>query len=252
MRLDATGSGAAATFAWEQTAGAAVQLDGVDTATPRFTAPAAGTELAFRVTARRPGGEPTDSDTADVSVTVEANTPPVARIAGGGTLPVGTPVTLDGSASAGAATFSWTVDPPVDVRGADQPVATLEMPDVPAEVTLTVDGSGGDPDTTSVGLVPEPDNLSPDQPQFRTRRGQWRLSGTTSATLPNTVTAYLGTDTTDQAARIGSAVCDAARAFDIRTAVAPGQLALRPGTGALVTFISSRGGRTVDQVEIRD
>jgi hypothetical protein len=168
--------------------------------------------------------------------------------------PPGDLVIVDGSGSAGAATFAWSTGPGgPDLSAEDGPSVTFPMPATPVDVTLTVAGAGGPAHSTTVTLTPEIDELLGDQPQFRTRNGQWRISGTSSATLPNRVTAWLrGRNPGDASAKIGEAAVDTAKAFDIRTLVAPDDLALRPGTGALVDLTSTRGGTFVDEVEIRD
>ncbi|MEN3266396.1 hypothetical protein [Pseudonocardia sp.] len=253
VRLDGSGSAGATQFVWEQVAGPVVVLIGGDTAVPSFVAPAENESVTLRLTATRPGGEAVDTATDEVTVDVEPLTAPIARSAPGGVTPVESLVTVDGSGSAGAATFAWTTGPGgPELTGADGPVVSFTMPRVAVELTLTVDGDGGDASAVTVEFVPEPDQLLGDQPQFRARRGEWRLSGTSSARLPNRVTASLGTNPGDKATEIGSAAVDVLGEFDIRRLVAPDDLALRPGTGALVTLTSTRGGTFVDEVEIRD
>jgi len=61
------------TYAWIQTAGPAVVLTGVNTATPSFTAPATATVLSFNMTVSDGNG---GSDTDAVNVTVQTTTPP--------------------------------------------------------------------------------------------------------------------------------------------------------------------------------
>lgn len=258
VRFDGTGSVGLVTtavFAWQEVTGTGTPLDGADTAAPSFVAPAAGTTITLRLTVTRPGGGADDTDTDDVTVTVEPLTAPVAELGTDRVVPVGNKVTLDASGSAGAATFAWSAagSEAPDLSGEDGPTVTFPMPGTAVDVTLTVDGAGGTPDNATVTLTPEPDQLLGDQPQFRTRRGQWRISGTSSATLPNRVTAsLLGRNPGEPPAVIGDAAVDADGGFGIRRLVAPNDLALRPGTGALVELTSTRGGRFVDEVDIRD
>ena len=241
-------------FAWQQVGPSTVTLTGDTTATPSFVAPAADSSVTLQLTVTRASGGPGSTDTDDVTVTVESLTAPVADIGSDRVVPVGDEVTVDGSASAGAATFAWSAGPAVpDLSAEDGPSVTFPMPGTPVDVTLTVDGTGGPADSATVTLTPEIDELLGDRPEFRTRNGQWRISGTSSATLPNRVTARLigrGPGVPD--AEIGQAAVDATGGFDIRRLVAPNDLALRPGTGALVDLTSTRGGRSVDEVEIRD
>jgi len=63
VTLDGTGSVGATTFAWAETSGTGVALTGDTTATPTFTAPAAGSVLVFELTVTGSGGPQTDSVT---------------------------------------------------------------------------------------------------------------------------------------------------------------------------------------------
>jgi len=73
VRLDGSGSVAATGFTWQETSATGVTLDDPTSATPTFTAPAAGTVLTFDLTVTGPGGPQTDS----VTITVVAAVPPV-------------------------------------------------------------------------------------------------------------------------------------------------------------------------------
>jgi serine protease len=89
-------------YQWTQVSGPAVALSGAGSATAAFTAPAQGT-LVFELTV-------TDSDglTGTTRVTVPIAAPPVATAtASASTVPDGTLVTLNGSQSAGAASYTW-------------------------------------------------------------------------------------------------------------------------------------------------
>ena len=82
--LDATGSndpdGMIAEFLWTQIGGLAVTLNDVTSATPSFTAPGVGSNLAFRLTVTDDLGFVT---TDEVAVTVAAPPPPARRSSGG-------------------------------------------------------------------------------------------------------------------------------------------------------------------------
>jgi serine protease len=89
-------------YAWTQLSGPPVVLTGANSAIATFTGPASGT-LVFSLTV-------TDSDglTASTTVTIAIDTPPVASATASATAVLaGTTVTLDGSHSVDATTFSW-------------------------------------------------------------------------------------------------------------------------------------------------
>jgi hypothetical protein len=73
--LDASASTGAASFAWTQVAGPAVDLTNPDTVRASFTMPATSTPLVFRVTVTGPGGTATD----EVSITAQLDTLTVTR-----------------------------------------------------------------------------------------------------------------------------------------------------------------------------
>jgi hypothetical protein len=94
-------------FAWTQIAGAPVQLDGANTATPSFIAPVSTDPLSFRL-------DVTDdrNQTASDTVTVRFDQPPVANAGADFRVATNLTGTLDGTASSDAdsaiAAFHWT------------------------------------------------------------------------------------------------------------------------------------------------
>src|SRR3954464_6748401 len=115
VTLDGGGSaGDIDTMSWSAPAG--VTLAGGNTATPTFTAPNAAGKLTFTLTVTGNGKTQTDS----VDVTVKPSNPTLAAIAPvGATVLQNLPLTLDASASVGAAKFEWSQvsGPPIGLNG---------------------------------------------------------------------------------------------------------------------------------------
>ena len=142
-------------FEWTQLSGPAVLVNGADTATASFTAPASGT-LVFALTV-------TDSDglVSTTQVTVAIDTPPVANAtASAVAVTAGTTVTLDGSTSTGAASFSWVqtagTPAPLSDPTAASPSFVAAQPSGPFELVtfqLTVTDACGATSTDTVTIV---------------------------------------------------------------------------------------------------
>jgi hypothetical protein len=131
VALDASASyrSAAATFAWAQVDGPAVTLEGAATERATFVAPEAG-RYVFEVSVQEAGGR---SPPARVEVFAAAAGAqlPVARAAAPATAATDVPVTLDGTASAGAGglTYTWrqVSGPAAGLTRADRAAATVVL-----------------------------------------------------------------------------------------------------------------------------
>ena len=129
--------GEALTFAWTQTGGLAVTLDGADTVAPAFMAPAQLIEdavLTFGLTATDTRGRTSEADEVRVTVAAGVNDPPVLDAGADRTAQEGDRVTLTGSADdpeGEAVTFIWTQTggPAVTLDGADSATAAFTAPE---------------------------------------------------------------------------------------------------------------------------
>jgi hypothetical protein len=187
--------------------------------------------------------------------------PPAPVVANAGadrTVEEGQDVTLDGTGSVAATSFSWqqTAGPAVALDDATGATPTFTAPAAGSVLAfeLTVTGPGG-PQTDSVTITvvapppPVVDTITPARVEFRTQRAQWRIEGTVSAPLPDLVTARLG----DAAGpEIGTVAADVTQAFDLRRDLGPADAALRPVPGSLVTLTSTRGATRVVAVTVRN
>jgi len=148
LTLEAEGfdaDGDALTFAWVQTGGPAVELQGADTAAVSFVTPEVveDARLSFRLVVRDAAGEASEPVVVTVLVR-NVNRAPVASavvVAGGAP---GSTVVFDASGSSdedgGALAFAWrqVEGTAVALEGADGPVARFVAPDAVAEAQVLV------------------------------------------------------------------------------------------------------------------
>jgi hypothetical protein len=243
VQLDGSGSLNATGFSWAQVAGTpAVTLSNANTSIASFTAPATPTTLTFRLTVQGPGGP----KTTDEVVTVAAVAPPRANAGPPQSVLSGATVTLDGSGSTGASSFSWLQTGGVAATLSSKTVAkpTFTMPNTadPLIFQLTVTGPGGT-DVASVQINPIPDVLTTSQIEFRTSKAEWRIVGTASVTTGNVITVWLGNSLTGT--KLGTASVDALGAWSLRLANGP-----QPPASRTVSIESSRGGVLLAQAVV--
>jgi hypothetical protein len=234
VQLDGSASLNATGFSWAQVAGDPVTLTNANTAIATFTAPSTATTLTFRLTVQGPGGP----QTTDTVVTVQAVAPPVANAGPAQTVLIGNTVTLDGSASTGATSFSWaqTGGVPAALSSTTAVKPTFKMPNTtsPLIYQLTVTGPGGT-DVASVQINPQADVLTTTRVEYRTGTGEWRVEGTAQVVTGNQVTVHIGNSLAGT--RLGSPVIpDALGAWSVRLVGPP------PDGTRTVSIESSRGG----------
>ena len=212
VHLDAGAStGNIDTYQWTNQDG--IHIDGADSPTPSFTAPAAEGDYVFTLKVAGPDGVPAVATESTDTVTVHVNrvADPIAKIAFANALidpltPVTVPqnmaLTLDATQSTGASAFSWEVvsGPQVTLGTADQASLTFTFPKTAADLVLRLTvrnpaaGSGNctapSCTSTTVTLHPEPDTLGIDKARFTA--GRWVIDGTATSTRTNKVQVYSG------------------------------------------------------------
>jgi hypothetical protein len=209
VTLSAAGSlGQITDYAW--TAPEGVTLDGADTATPSFTVPtldpaSATKDLTFTLKVSGPAG----SETSTVTVKVLAVTAPRAVIAPVGVAEPGSPLTIDGSRSTGAATFAWAYvrgadDPEVELADTTSPTLAFTYPtDVPLDPAtgdprpltfrLTVRNVLGQTSTTTVAVTSATaDALTTTTVRYVDDKRRWVVSGGAKLLTGNAVTVHAG------------------------------------------------------------
>ncbi|MEH7238182.1 PKD domain-containing protein [Bacillus sp. JJ1562] len=178
------------TYVWEQVSGPEeVTLSNADTVRASFTAPDKTGEYVFKLMITGPYG----SSTSTTKVTIEGSQtiPEVTANAGPDQTGIkqGTAVTLDGSGSINAVSYSWKQvgGQIVTLNGAntDKPTFTFPKQTNPVTFELTVTGADGKTAKDEVEISTVPDNLTVTTAQYRTRDGDWRIDGTSDVFGPS-------------------------------------------------------------------
>ena len=256
VTLDGSGStGNIDSMEWTSADG--IAISGATGDHPTFTAPNAAGDYTFTLKVTGPDGTPPVTTTATDTVTIHVNAvqPAVAKIAFANaatdpatpiTVPQNTSVTLDGTASVGASTFSWTKvsGPAVDLGTADQPKLTFTFPKTAQDLVLRLTVRNPDPNAAAssvdVTLRPEADTLAITKARFVTTGSRWVVDGTATSTKANKVQVYSGL-ALDPARKIGTSdvLADGTWSVDVRDSTIP------VTTCQCVTVVSDRGGQVV-------
>jgi hypothetical protein len=232
-------------YAW--TAPAGITLSDTSAVKPTFTAPQTEGNYSFSLTVTGPGGP----STATVVLTV---LPAYNAVANAGPnqegIRRGTTVTLNGSASTGAASYSWVQktgpgDPTVTLVGANTARPTFTFPfykfpaaNGPLTFELKVAGPGGSPTApSSVSVSPAAEGLTITAARYTASKREWRVDGTSTLLGGQTVTVHLGALGGQV---LGTAVVDATGAFSVRVTSATAGTA-----GQTVSAESQLGGTSV-------
>ncbi len=247
VQLDSAGStGDGLTYKWVQTGGTTVELRTPKQAVAKFDAPAVSGALTFKLTVTGLNGS---TATADVTVNVVADQPPVANAGPDKSAIVGTIVTLDGSGSLYGKNYTWeqinipTGATPVTITDADKPVASFVMPDAskPLEFKLKVKAGADTAVTDTVTISKVPEVLTVTRAELRTREGQLRLEGSSTLfSMPNVVSIYAsdGVAKTHRATALGTIAVDPV----LGTFVFRADGVVLPAGITRVDLFTSRGG----------
>ena len=226
MTLDGSGSaGDIDSISW--TAPDGVTLTGADQAKATFTGPGQATSLKFTLTVK----SGTQTVTDEVVINVKAATPASAQIAPvGATVLQNLPLTLDASASVGAAKFEWSQVPTdatkVTLNGdTTSSKLTFLFPKTATPIHMQVRvRSASDPggtacsaptcDTAVITLTPQPDNLTNTRAK-NDGKGRWVVDGNSSVLEANNVRVYAGATIGTSANLIGTALVDPTGAWKV-------------------------------------
>ncbi len=204
-----------------------ITLTDADTAKATFTAPNTAGKLTFTLTVT--GNGKTQTDTIDV--TVKPTNPAQAIIAPvGATVLQNLPLTLDASASVGAAKFEWSQESgtPVALNGdTTGSKLTFLFPKTSTPIVMRVrvrraDDTGSGTtcaaptcDTSTITLTPQPDPLTPIRAKFDAGKGRWVVDGSSNILESNNVRVYAGPTVGGNAPLIGSALVDPTGAWKV-------------------------------------
>jgi hypothetical protein len=274
VTLDASGSLDATKYEWVSDR-RITPTSGLNEPKLTFSAPAGLYEFGLVVS--DDGGRRSKVLTVPVRVTVAETA--VARAGAAQTVLRGSNVTLDGSLSIGAETYSWEQIPnvegqtftPVTLSGANTPKPTFTLPlnplpvqpgtnssytalaPTPLRFQLTVTGNG-QTSTAETVVRPQAEALAVTQARYRTR-GEWRLQGTSDLKAGQRVAIVVGSRIgatglpTLASARgpvIGYATVDALGAWQY-TGAGPDP---RTSGATSVTAVSTLGGQGVLSIEV--
>jgi hypothetical protein len=238
-------------FSWKQTAGPAVTLTGAGTAKPTFTAPnnpnATPIDLTFGLTVDNGSGQ---TSTGTTVVHVAPVTAPVANAGADQTVPQGSTVNLDGSASTGASSFAWTQDPAdarqVTLTGADTATPSFTYPTGTTgalHFTLKVTGPGGSA-TDTVVVSGASDQLTLTSAKFTTSKTLYDVRGTASVASTGNVTNNI---TIHKGATLAGAVIGTAQVDNLGAWRFKASSNVTVATGDRISMESSRGGQLLNQ-----
>ena len=184
-------SGPIKTYLWEQVSGPEniqLSVSNTEPAKATFTAPQTTGEYEFKLTTT--GTNFSSTSTTRVIIDGSQTAPEVTANAGPDQKDIkqGTLVTLDGSGSKNAKSYSWkqVSGQLVTLNGANTEKPTFNFPKHPDPVVfeLTTTGNDGKTAVDRVEITTVPDNLSVTTAEYRTENRNWRIDGTSDVFGP--------------------------------------------------------------------
>lgn len=261
VMLDGSGSsGDITTYDWSVNGPSSGTIAGQGTAHATWTPTQPGSyDVTLRVTG--PGGT---SLPMTRTVAVAAASGVHADAGADQTVQRGRPVTLNGSATTGQQTLTWSQVSGPTVNLSDTHVMNptftyplMKLPvgppaninngyvvdNAPLVLKLTAMAADGSTSVDQVTISPLTETFTGLSARYRTR-GEWRVSGTSSIKAAQNVAMVLGSN--PNGPYIGQGAADATGAFAFRGGTFP-----VPGPGqTTVTFISATGGTVVGTLQI--
>jgi hypothetical protein len=253
VSLDGLAStGSINSYAWSVSPTAGATLTGTGSART-FTATAAGVyTVSMTVTGAGAGNTSTDT----FKITVSSPTAPPVANAGpdqNGVVPTST-VTLDGTGSTFASTFSWvqTGGPAVTLNNAKTANPTFVVPSAPTPQTFTfalsITDVNGTPATDTVQVTTDPDNLVFTSASYKRGGAEWRVRGDAQYCSANNLVSVFWNKPGASPVLLGTTTPTAALgvcSFDFRLKNTP--TALQPAAAGTVTIRSALGGELLNQ-----
>jgi hypothetical protein len=258
VSLDALASaGTITSYSWSVTPATGASLNGVNATGRTFNATAPGT-YTVKLTVTGAGAGNTSSDTWVIDVSDPAALP-VAN-AGPDQLNV-TPtstVTLDGTASKFASTYSWVQTAGPALTGANAlKNATTGNPAfvIPASPTvdtftfkLTITDVNGTPSTDSVSVSTDPDDVTVDSATYKRGGQEWRVRGSSQYCSANNVVSVYWNKPDGTSALLGTTsptVALGVCTYDFRLKNTP--TALRATVAGTVSVKTTLGGEALNK-----
>jgi hypothetical protein len=239
-------------YAWSVSPTAGATLTGTGSART-FSASAAGV-YTVSMTVTGAGAGNTSTDTFKITVS-SPSAPPVANAGPdqNGVVPTST-VTLDGTGSTFASTFSWlqTGGPAVTLNNAKTANPTFVVPSAATVQTftfsLTIADVNGTVATDTVQVTTDPDNLVFTSASYKRGGAEWRVRGDAQYCSANNLVSVFWNKPGASPVLLGTTTPTAALgvcSFDFRLKNTP--TALQPAAAGTVTIRSALGGELLNQ-----
>ena len=217
-----------------------------------FTAPETPGEYVFKLTVTGPNVSSTSTTTVTISGSDPGPEPdPIVSVNAGPDqtgIKQGTVVTLDGSGSQNATSYSWKQisGKSVTLNRANtaNPTFTFPKQPEPVEFELTVTGPDGKTASKTVKISTVKDNLSVSVAEFRSRDNNWRIDGKSDVFGPGVqVTIYIVDLANKTSTKLGTATVDNLGDWRFRSS----NSTLTIGQGQTLKIESTSGGTINNQ-----